>query len=218
MYVYFIYTSIYTYTRTRLSSPSFRTIHPRLRVRAPACILCKRNVRQVKRRANFAERSTPTHAFTYRLDVTRFISRPLYMQTIFRLFLSFPPSLSFSLSLPSLSSSSLLSPTAYMYSLVLEANYCARGELAPFSPFLPLTTELSFLCLISRSNLYKNVRGFFPTLPLCSAITMPLLLRPAGISDASGSPSATSITYHICFFISSFLCYYVTYYVVRYVS
>lgn len=220
VYIYFIH--IYMYIRATTIPFSPRTIHPRLRAWARACTLCKRNVRQVKRRANFAERGTPTHAFTYRLDVTRFISRPLYMQTIFCLFPSFfsslPSLLTVSLSythiVSSLSSWSLLSSSTFTYSLVLEANYYARGELASSSPFVPLTTELPFLCLISRSNLHKNVRGFFPTLPLCSAITMLLLLRPVGyegLSDASGSPSATSITCYIRFFFSSR--YYVTYYV-----
>lgn len=100
VYIYFIH--IYMYIRATTIPFSPRTIHPRLRAWARACTLCKRNVRQVKRRANFAERGTPTHAFTYRLDVTRFISRPLYMQTIFCLFPSF-----FS-SLPSLLSISLV--------------------------------------------------------------------------------------------------------------
>lgn len=133
------------------------------------------------------------------------------MQTIFRLFPSFfpslppflPVSLSFFLSLvPSFSSWSLLSPTAYMYSLVLEANYCAKGKLAPSSPFLPLTTELPFLCLISRSNLHKNVieasfRRFLFVRPLQCCYYCDLQV----ISDASGWPSATLITYIRFFFI-----------------
>ena len=142
------------------------------------------------------------------------------MQTIFclSLSLSFSLSLSHSLPLPLFlflpSSFPLVSSFFYcLYAFLLEANYYARGELASSSPFLPLITELPFLCLISRSNLHKNVRDFFLTLPLCSVITMLLLLRPADILNASRSPSAMSITYHIrFFFFFSFLCYYVIYY------
>lgn len=86
-YIYMYICRIYTYATTIPFSPY--TIHPCLRAWAWTCTLCKRNIRKVKRRANFAERGTPTHAFTYQLDVTRFISRPLYMQTIFCLSPSF---------------------------------------------------------------------------------------------------------------------------------
>lgn len=53
---------------------------------------------------------------------------------------------------------------AYVYSLVLETNYRARlGRASAISlrPFLPLTTAVLFLCLISRLNLHRNVRRLF---------------------------------------------------------
>lgn len=125
-----------------------------------ACTLCKRNVHQVKRRANFAERHRGTRFYLpTRRNPVHFPSTLYADSPSFSLCLSL--SFSFSPCSPFYPISPLLSPVTSIIpvcSLVLETNYRASCASAILALLAPLNTGLPFLCLISRLNLHKNVR------------------------------------------------------------